>query len=100
MTQQILEDPADALASTLFRNFVASPIWLARILLGQWALPIDGVLVALYVFWVNKPLEISLGSLYAKRPHWSSLVVIPTIFAIYLLVRDAIVAGRAILHLG
>ena len=96
MNQRTSEEPADAVASTLFRTFLIAPVWLARLLLSTWALPIDGILVALYVFWVNKPLEASLGPLYAKRPHWSTLFVIPSLFAIILFLRDGFLAVRAL----
>jgi hypothetical protein len=92
----IAEEPADAVASTLFRTLLIAPLWLARLLLSAWALPVDAILVALYLFWVNKPLQASLGPRYAKRPHWSTLFVIPGVFAVFLLLRDVFIVVQAL----
>ena len=97
MTSPPLEDPADAAVAALFRNLVCTPIWLARLLLPAFMLPLDAILVGLYVFWVNKPLEAALGPRYARRPHWSALFVTPSVFAAFLLIRDVYLSVRNLL---
>ena len=97
MTNPPIDDPVDAAMSALFRNFLASPVWLARWLLPAFMLPLDAILVGLYVLWINKPLEAALGARYARRPHWSALFVTPTLVAFFLLIRDGYLSARSLL---
>jgi hypothetical protein len=98
MTEPSSSNSADAVIVTLVRHGCALIVWIAWFVTrrpheapaGPIFLVIIVGLVGLYVLWVNKPLERALGPLYAKRPHWSSLFVIPSLFAFIMLARDII----------
>ena len=97
MPTEPLVDTADAAASALFRHAAAGLLWFGRFLLSTppgvtprpIALLADVALLAAYAAWVNKPLQVALGSRFAKRPHWSALFVIPGVVALFFVVRDA-----------
>ena len=98
MTEPASTDPADAIIVALVRHACALIVWIAwfvtRSPQGALAGPVSLIilvgLVGLYVLWVNKPLERVAGPLYAKRRHWSSLFVIPSVVAFAMLARDII----------
>ena len=106
MTEATNSDPGKAVVSALFRHGLAAVLWIAWFLTRS---PLEGspsvisivivaALVSLYVQWVNKPLEATLGPVYAPRPHWSYLFVIPTLFAIVMLLKDVFLVVRAAFH--
>ena len=105
MAQPTATDIGDAVLVALARHAAGAVLWIAWLIARR---PIDAPpgpislvilfgMVALYVLWVNKPLERALGSLYAKRPHWSGLFVLPTVFSIVMLILDVVRLVRAAL---
>jgi hypothetical protein len=106
MPAEPLVDTADAAASALFRHAAAGLLWFGRFLLRTppgvtprpVALLVDVALLAAYVVWVNRPLQIALGSRFAKRPHWSTLFAIPGVVALFFVVRDAFLILRGLVQ--
>ena len=102
MSQPVASDLGEAVVATLLRHALALVLWIAWFVArsplegspGPISIVVIAGLVFLYIRWVNKPLERPLGPEYARRPHWSALFVIPTVFAIAMLVRDAILTAR------
>jgi hypothetical protein len=107
VTKPATSDPATAAFAALFRHAAAVVLWVAwfvtrsplEVTPGPVSLFVIAALVFLYIQWVNKPLEEALGPQYARRPHWSAVFVVPTLFAVAMLVRDIILIGRALLAL-
>jgi hypothetical protein len=106
VTQTPTSDLGEAAVSALLRHGAAAVLWIAWFVTRS---PLEGSpslisivivagLVSLYLGWVNKPLEAALGPSYARRPHWSAVFVVPTVFAIGMLVRDLVLTGRALFN--
>ncbi len=104
MTNPATSDPAEAALAALLRHAAALLLWVAWFATrspleatpGPVSLVIVAALVFLYIQWVNKPLEQALGPRYAMRPHWSAVFVVPSLFAMAMLVRDVILTGRGL----
>jgi hypothetical protein len=107
MTNPATSNQPEAIFAALLQHAAALVLWVAWFATrsplegtpGPVSLVIVAALVFLYIQWVNKPLEQALGPRYARRPHWSAGFVVPTLFAIVMLVRDVILSGRALFGL-